>query len=85
MRNTVRLGSRCALRLRYVDLVASIEVAVEVCNCLIQFLLTMVLSTEERVFLVEYLLREGNTSAQRLFERTVQRHTHTHCRIYKKW
>jgi hypothetical protein len=29
-------------------------------NCLIQFLLTMVLSTEERVFLVEYVFRKGN-------------------------
>jgi hypothetical protein len=65
--NTVRSESRCALRLRYVDLVVSIEVVVEVCcvllysvvkqqlkcntskvcNCLIQFLLTMVLSHEE--------------------------------------
>jgi hypothetical protein len=76
--------SSCALRLRYVDLVVSIEVAVEVCcccvtfhriqllnsgwkcntgtvfNCLIQFLLTMVLSIKERVFLVEYVFREGN-------------------------
>jgi hypothetical protein len=31
-----------------------------VCNCLIQFMLTMVLSIEERVFLVEYVFREGN-------------------------
>jgi hypothetical protein len=58
----VRSESRCALRIRYVDLVVNIEVAVEVrvvssysvvkqrlkcntgkvCNCLIQFLLTMV-------------------------------------------
>jgi hypothetical protein len=30
------------------------------CDCLIQFLLTMVPSTEERVFLVEYVFREGN-------------------------
>jgi hypothetical protein len=30
---TVRLESRCALRLRYVDLVVSIDVAVEVCCC----------------------------------------------------
>jgi hypothetical protein len=30
---TVRLESRCALRLRYVDLVVSIMVAVEVCCC----------------------------------------------------
>jgi hypothetical protein len=29
-------------------------------NCLIQFLLTMVLSIEERVYLVEYIFREGN-------------------------
>jgi hypothetical protein len=60
--NTVRSKSRCTLRLRYVDLVVSIEVAFEVCccftlfsikrrlncntgkvcNCLIQFLLTVV-------------------------------------------
>jgi hypothetical protein len=59
----VQSESRCALMLRYVDLVGSIEVAIEVavvslysvvkqrfkcntgkvCNCLIQFLLTMVL------------------------------------------
>jgi hypothetical protein len=31
-----------------------------VCNCLIQFLLTIFLSIEERVFLVEYVFREGN-------------------------
>jgi hypothetical protein len=34
---TVRSESRCALRLRYVDLVVSIEVAVEVCCCLSVF------------------------------------------------
>jgi hypothetical protein len=76
----VRSESRCALRLRYVDLVVSIEVVVEVCcfftysivklrlkcntgkvfNCLIQFLLTMFLSMEERVFRVKYVFREGN-------------------------
>jgi hypothetical protein len=28
--------------------------------CVIQFLLTAVLSIEERVFLVEYVFREGN-------------------------
>jgi hypothetical protein len=33
MSDTVRSESRCALRLRYVDLVVSIEVAVEVCCC----------------------------------------------------
>jgi hypothetical protein len=31
-----------------------------VCNCLIQFLLTIILSIEERVFLVEYVFREGS-------------------------
>ena len=31
---TVRSESHCALRLRYVDLVVSIKVAVEVCCCL---------------------------------------------------
>jgi transposase len=31
-----------------------------VCNCLIRFLLTIVLSIEEHVFLVEYVFREGN-------------------------
>jgi hypothetical protein len=30
------------------------------CNCLIQFLLTAILSIEERAFLVEYVFREGN-------------------------
>jgi hypothetical protein len=34
---TVRSESRCALRLRYVDLVASIEVAAEVCCCFTVF------------------------------------------------
>ena len=32
----------------------------KVLNCLNQFLLTTVLSIEERVFLVEYVFREGN-------------------------
>jgi len=81
---TVCSGSHCALRLWYVDLVVSIEVAVVVCcccvtfrlysavkqllkcntdkefNCLNQFLLTVVLSIEESVFLVEHVFREGN-------------------------
>jgi hypothetical protein len=36
-KNTVRSESRCALRLRYVDLVVSIEVFVEVCCCFTVF------------------------------------------------
>jgi hypothetical protein len=35
--NTVRSESRCAFRLRYVDLVVSIEVSVEVCYCVTVF------------------------------------------------
>jgi hypothetical protein len=35
--STVRSESRCALRLRHVDLVVSIEVAVEVCCCFTVF------------------------------------------------
>jgi hypothetical protein len=35
--SAVRSESRCALRLRYVDLVVSIEVAVEVCCCFTVF------------------------------------------------
>jgi hypothetical protein len=38
------------------------------CNRLIQFLLTMVLSTVERVFLVEYVFREGNKYTELLQE-----------------
>jgi hypothetical protein len=34
---TVRSEGRCAFRLRYVDLVVSIEVAVEVCCCFTVF------------------------------------------------
>jgi hypothetical protein len=36
-RYTVRSESRCALRLRYVDLVVSTEVAVEMCCCFTVF------------------------------------------------
>jgi hypothetical protein len=46
MVSTVRSESRSALGPRYVDLVVSIEVTGEVCNCFIQFLVTMVLSIE---------------------------------------
>jgi hypothetical protein len=48
----VRSESHCALRLWYVDLVVSVEVAVEVCCC--------VLLIEEHFFLVEYVFREGS-------------------------
>jgi hypothetical protein len=32
----------------------------KLCNCLIQFLLIIFFSIEERVFLVEYIFQEGN-------------------------
>jgi hypothetical protein len=41
----------------------------KVCNCLIQFLLTAVLSIEERVFVVEYVFREGNRYSDLVQER----------------
>jgi hypothetical protein len=47
-RCTVRSESRCALRLRYVDLVASIEVAVEVCSCFTVFSFIRVQRLSER-------------------------------------
>jgi hypothetical protein len=37
LRSAVRSESHCALRLRYVDLVVSTEVAVEVCCCFTVF------------------------------------------------
>jgi hypothetical protein len=43
----------------------------KVCNCLIQFLLSMVLSIEERVFLVEYVFREGNRYTDLVQEQSV--------------
>jgi hypothetical protein len=39
---TVRSESHCALRLRYVELIVSIEVAVEVCCCFTVFSKTAV-------------------------------------------
>jgi hypothetical protein len=44
----------------------------KVCNCLIQFLLTVVLSIEERVFLVEYVFREGSRYTDLVQERFVK-------------
>jgi hypothetical protein len=58
---TVCSESCCALWLCYEYSVVSVEVAVELRNCLIQFLLTVVLSVEECVFI----------SAQQLFKRTI--------------
>jgi hypothetical protein len=57
--------SRLSLKCTVVSLHSTVKQRMKcnfrrVFNCLIKFLLTMVLSTEERVFLVEYVLRAGN-------------------------
>jgi mannose/fructose/N-acetylgalactosamine-specific phosphotransferase system component IID len=49
----------------------------KVCNCLIQFLLTMVLSIEERVFLVEYVFREGSRYTDLVQEQFAEKFTST--------
>jgi transposase len=48
-----------------------------VCNCLIQFLLTAVLSIEERVFLVEYIFREDNRYADLVQEQFAEKFPET--------
>jgi hypothetical protein len=49
----------------------------EVCNCLIQFLLTMVLSIEEHVFLVELVFQEGNRYTDLVQEQFVEKFPET--------
>jgi Cdc6-like AAA superfamily ATPase len=49
----------------------------KVCNCLIQFLLTAVLSIEERVFLVEYVFREGNRYTDLVLEQFAEKFQET--------
>jgi hypothetical protein len=51
----------------------------KVCNSLIQFLLTVVLSVEERVFLAEYVLREGNRYTDLVQEQFVEKFPETPC------
>jgi hypothetical protein len=43
------------------------------CNCLIRFVLTVVLSIEERVFLVEYIFQEGNRYTDLVPEQFVEK------------
>jgi hypothetical protein len=45
----------------------------KVCNCLIQFLLTVVLSIEKRGFLVEYVFRVGNRYTDLVQEQFAER------------
>jgi hypothetical protein len=49
----------------------------KVCNCLIQFLLTMVPSIEECVFLVEYVFREDNRYADFMQEQSAEKFPET--------
>ena len=53
--NTVRSESHCAPRLRYVDLVVSIEVTVEVCcRCYVTFRCIQLLNFRRRNFLLNF-------------------------------
>jgi hypothetical protein len=63
-----------------------------VCNCLIQFLLTTVLSIEENVFLVEHVFREGNRYIGVVQEQFAEKYPETHepqrtavCRLIEKF
>jgi hypothetical protein len=47
------------------------------CNCLIHFLLTTVVSIEERVLLVEYVFREVNTYTDLLQEQFAEKFPET--------
>jgi hypothetical protein len=49
----------------------------KVCNWLIQFSLAMVLSIEERIFLVEYVFREGNRYTDLVQEQFVEKFPET--------
>jgi hypothetical protein len=51
----------------------------KLCNCLIKFLLTMVLSLEERVVLVEYVFREGNRYTDLVQEQFAEKFPETPC------
>jgi mannose/fructose/N-acetylgalactosamine-specific phosphotransferase system component IID len=49
----------------------------KVFNCFIQFLLTTVLSIKERVFLVEYVFREGSRYTDLVQEKFAEKFTET--------
>jgi hypothetical protein len=57
--------SKLPLKCAVVSLYSAVEQRLKcdtgkVCNCLIQYLLIMVLSIQKHVFLVEYIFQEGN-------------------------
>jgi transposase len=63
-----------------------------VCNCLVQFLLTIVLSNDERVFLVECVFREDNRYTNLVqkqfaekFPETPVPHRNAVCRLIEKF
>jgi hypothetical protein len=49
----------------------------KVFNCLNQFILTVVLSIEERVFLVEYVFREGKRYTDLVLEQFAEKFSET--------
>jgi hypothetical protein len=51
----------------------------KVCDCLIQFLLTVILSIEERVFVVEYAFREGNRYSDLVQQQFAEKFPDTPC------
>jgi hypothetical protein len=51
----------------------------KVWDCLIQFLLTEVLSIEERVFVVEYVFREGNRYSDLVQQQFADKFPQTPC------
>jgi hypothetical protein len=64
----------------------------KVCNCLIQFFLTTVLSIQERVFLVEYVFPEGNRYTDLVQEQFAEKfpetpvpHRNAICRLIEKF
>jgi hypothetical protein len=54
----------------------------KVFNCLIQFLLTVVLSIEEHVLLVEYVFREGNRCTDLVQEQFAEKFPETSPNFY---
>jgi hypothetical protein len=81
-----KLPLQCAVVSLYSVVIQRLECNTgTVCDCLIQFLLTVVLSIEERVFLAVYVFREGNrytNLVQQEFAETLQETTCTLSQCY---
>jgi ubiquitin C-terminal hydrolase len=57
----------------------------KVCNCLIQFLITVILSIEERVFVVECVFREGKRYTDLVQEKFAEKFPETRKQICRKY